>query len=293
MRREQVILISGCSSGIGRATALEAARRGHRVFASARDPSSLQSLQAEARGPIGALSLDVRDRASCAAAVRTVLAGAGRLDALVNNAGFAQYGSVEDVSLERWQAQFDINVFGTLRLTQAALPAMRQARSGTIVNVSSVGGKVSIPFASPYCSSKHALEAISDALRVEVSPFAIRVVVIEPGTITTKFEERARREAEPFLKGSGPYSDFYAGAERAMDVDMRRGELPPQAVARVIVDAIESERPATRYPITLLARLLIPLRRLLPDRYFDWQMKRMLKLPDPPRAAPAGRDRAD
>jgi len=282
VRREQVILISGCSSGIGRAAAIEAARRGHRVFASARDPQSIASLGAQAGAQIQSLRLDVQDAASCAAAVQSVLAEAGRLDALVNNAGFAQYGSVEDVSIERWQAQFDVNVYGALRLTQAALPAMRRARSGTIVNVSSVGGKVSIPFASPYCSAKHALEAISDALRVEVSPFGIRVVVVEPGTITTRFEERARREADPFLKGTGPYSTFYVGAEHAMDVDLRKGELPPEAVARVIVDAIESERPRTRYAVTLLARLLIPLRRLLPDRYFDWQMRRMLKLPSPP-----------
>jgi NAD(P)-dependent dehydrogenase (short-subunit alcohol dehydrogenase family) len=213
--------------------------------------------------------------------VRSVLAEAGRLDALVNNAGFAQYGAVEDVPIERWQAQFDVNVFGAIRLTQAALPAMRKSRTGTIVNVSSVGGKVSIPFASPYCSAKHALEAISDALRVELSPFSIRVVVVEPGTITTRFEERALREADSFLKGSGPYSAYYPEAERAMNVDLRRGELPPDAVASVILGAIESDRPRTRYPVTLLARMLIPLRRLLPDRYFDWQMKRMLKLPSP------------
>ena len=293
MRREQVILISGCSSGIGRAAAVEADRRGHRVFASARDPQSIASLGEQSGARIRVLRLDVQDAASCAAAVQSVLAEAGRLDALVNNAGYAQYGSVEDVSIERWQAQFDVNVFGALRLTQAALPAMRRARSGTIVNVSSVGGKVSIPFAAPYCSAKHALEAISDALRVEISPFGIRVAVIEPGTITTRFEERARREADSFLKGAGPYSPFYAGAEHAMDVDLRKGELPPEAVARVIVDAIESEQPRTRYPVTLLARLLIPLRRLLPDRYFDWQMRKMLKLPSPPPAAPGDRRRPD
>jgi NAD(P)-dependent dehydrogenase (short-subunit alcohol dehydrogenase family) len=282
VRREQVILISGCSSGIGRAAAIEAARRGHRVFASARDPQTIASLGEQTGARIRTLRLDVQDAASCAAAVQSVLAEAGRLDALVNNAGYAQYGSVEDVSIERWQAQFDVNVFGVLRLTQAALPAMREARSGTIVNVSSVGGKVSVPFASPYCAAKHALEAISDALRVEVSPFGIRVAVIEPGSITTRFEERARREADSFLKGAGPYSPFYGGAERAMDVELRMGELPPEAVARVIVDAVESQRPRTRYPLTLLSRLLIPLRRLLPDRYFDWQMRRMLKLPSSP-----------
>ena len=281
MRREQVILISGCSSGIGRATAIEAARRGHIVFATARDAGAIHDLESVREGAsIRTLPLDVQDPDSCAEAVRSVLASAGRLDALVNNAGYAQYGSVEDVSIDRWQRQFDVNLFGAIRLTQAALPAMREAKSGTIVNVSSLGGKLSIPFASPYCSVKHALEAISDALRVELTPFGIRVVVIEPGTITTKFEERARREVEQLMKGSGPYSRFYGGAERAMDVEFRKGELPPEAVARVIVAAIESDRPKTRYPITMLSRLMIPLKRLLPDRYFDWQMKKLLKLPD-------------
>jgi NAD(P)-dependent dehydrogenase (short-subunit alcohol dehydrogenase family) len=278
VRREQVILISGCSSGIGRATAKEAARRGHVVFATARDPKALEDLGDAVR----ALRLDVQDAASCAAAVEAVLAGAGRIDALVNNAGYAQYGSVEDVGIDLWQKQFDVNLLGAIRLTQAALPAMRKARSGTIVNVSSVAGKVSIPFASPYCSVKHALEAVSDALRVELIPFGIRVAVVEPGTITTKFEERALREVAPMMKGGGPYAAFYAEAERAMAVDFRKGELPPESVARVIIDAIESERPRTRYPITSLSRLLIPLKRLMPDRYFDRQMKKMLKLPDPP-----------
>jgi NADP-dependent 3-hydroxy acid dehydrogenase YdfG len=281
VRREQVILITGCSSGIGRATAMEGAARGHVVFASARDPKSLAGLESSAR--MASLRLDVQDQASCSEAVRKVLEAAGRIDALVNNAGFAQYGAVEDVSIESWKREFDVNVFGAVRMTQAVLPAMRQARSGTIVNVSSLGGKVSIPFAAPYCSSKHALEAISDALRVELSPFGVRVVVIEPGTITTKFEERARREVEPLMKGSGPYAPFYGEAERAMDVEFRKGELPPEAVARVIVNAIESEKPKTRYPITVLSKAIIPLRRLLPDRFFDRQMKKLLKLPDPAR----------
>jgi NAD(P)-dependent dehydrogenase (short-subunit alcohol dehydrogenase family) len=277
VRREQVLLITGCSSGIGRATALEAARRGHLVFASARDPRTIRDL--EGQGSIRALRLDIQDSASCVEAVRRVLQEAGRVDALVNNAGFAQYGAIEDVSIERWQQQFDVNVFGTVRMTQAALPAMREARGGTIVNMSSVAGKLSIPFAAPYCSTKHALEAISDALRVEVSPFGIRVVVIEPGPIVTKFEERARKEVDPILKGKGPYSPFYGEAERAMDGDFRRGELPAEAVARVVLRAVEARRPKIRYQVTAMSRTVIPLRRLLPDRYFDRQMKKVLKLP--------------
>jgi len=278
VRHEQVLLITGCSSGIGRAIALEAARRGHIVFASARDRNAIRDLEAQS---IRTLQLDVQDAASCAEAVQIVRRDTGRLDALVNNAGYGQYGAIEDVSIERWEQQFDVNVFGTVRMIQAALPPMREARRGTIVNMSSVAGKLSIPFAAPYCAAKHALEAISDALRVELSPFGIRVVVIEPGPIVSQFEERARREVNSLLKGKGPYSRFYGEAERAMEGDFRRGQLPAEAVARVVLKAVEARRPKIRYTLTLMSKTLIPLRRILPDRYFDWQMKKTLKLPKP------------
>jgi len=278
VRHEQVLLITGCSSGIGRAIALEAARRGHVIFASARDRNAIRDLEAQS---IRTLQLDVQDAASCAEAVQIVRREAGRLDALVNNAGYGQYGAIEDVSIERWEQQFDVNVFGTVRMIQAALPPMREARRGTIVNMSSVAGKLSIPFAAPYCAAKHALEAISDALRVELSPFGIRVVVIEPGPIVSQFEERARREVNSLLKGKGPYSRFYGEAERAMEGDFRRGQLPAEAVARVVLKAVEARRPKIRYTLTLMSKTLIPLRRILPDRYFDWQMKKTLKLPKP------------
>lgn len=272
------ILITGCSSGIGRATAIEAAGRGHSVFATARTRESLADLAA--RDGVHALALDVTDASSIRAAVASALERAGRLDALVNNAGYGQYGAVEDVSAEEWRRQFDVNLFGAVEAARAVLPAMRQARSGTIVNVSSVGGKIAIPFAAPYCASKHALEALSDCLRVEVAPFGIRVVVVEAGPISTRFTERARETVARMLTRPGPYSPFYPDAERAMDTDFQAGSLPPAAVARVIVRAIESDRPKTRYRITPMARVLIPLRRLLPDRYFDRRMKKALRLPD-------------
>jgi NAD(P)-dependent dehydrogenase (short-subunit alcohol dehydrogenase family) len=277
MRAPQAILITGCSSGIGRATALEAASRGHRVFASARDPGSLAPL---AERGIEALRLDVTGPESIRAAVGAVLGQAGRLDALVNNAGYAQYGAAEDVVPEEWRREFDVNLFGAIEVIRAVLPSMREARRGTIVNVSSVAGKIAIPFASPYCASKHALEAVSDALRLEVAPFGVRVVVIEAGPITTRFAERARAGVDRMLKSAGPYSVFYKNAERAMETDFQAGSLPPEAVARVIVRAIESDKPRIRYRITRMARILIPLRTLLPDRLFDRRMKAALKLPD-------------
>jgi NAD(P)-dependent dehydrogenase (short-subunit alcohol dehydrogenase family) len=273
-----VILITGCSSGIGRAAALEAAGRGHRVFATARDLGSLSGLPASPN--LETLSLDVTDAASIRRAVESLTAKAGRLDAVVNNAGFAQYGAVEDVSAEAWRRQYEVNVFGAVEVLRAALPAMRRSGGGTVVNVSSVGGKVSIPFAAPYCSSKHALEAISDALRVELFPFGIRVVVIEAGPVTTRFDERARAEVAPLLDRPGPYAPFYPAAKRAMETDFARGPVPPERVARVIVDAIEARRPRTRYGITRMARSLIFLRRILSDRWFDRQMRKALKLPD-------------
>ena len=273
-----VILITGCSSGIGRATALEAAARGHRVFASARDREGLREL--EEGGAIRCLALDVTDAASIRGAVASVLAEAGRVDALVNNAGYGQYGAAEDVTAEEWRRQFDVNLFGAIEAARAVLPAMREKRTGTIVNVSSVAGKIAIPFAAPYCASKHALEAFSDALRVEVAPFGIRVAVIEAGPIETRFGDRARAGVARMLAGSGPYSPFYGNAERAMDTDFQAGKLPAEAVARVVVEAIESDAPKTRYRITRMARALILLKRLLPDRFFDWRMKKALKLPD-------------
>ncbi len=278
MHRNQTILITGCSSGIGRATALEAAGRGHRVFATARDRTSISDL--DGRNGMSVLRLDVTDPASIARAVETAVAGAGRLDAVVNNAGYGQYGAIEDVPLEDWRRQFDVNVFGGLAVTRAALPAMRDRRHGTIVYVSSVAGKISIPFAGPYCAAKHAVEAIADALRVEVAPFGIRVVIVEPGPIETRFEETARAQVDRFLHGQGPYAPFYPGAERAMNKDFQMGKLPAQAVARVIVDAIEARRPRVRYPITSMARLFLPAKRLLPDRFFDWRMKKVLRLPN-------------
>jgi NAD(P)-dependent dehydrogenase (short-subunit alcohol dehydrogenase family) len=274
----QVVLITGCSSGIGRSAALEAARRGHQVFASARNRNDLADLE---RGDLHALSLDVTDGASVRSAIGSVLSRAGRLDALVNNAGYAQYGAAEDVSAEEWRAQFDVNFFGTLEVTRAALPALRAAGGGTIVMVSSVAGKVPVPFAAPYCSAKHALEALSDALRVELYPFGIRVAVVEPGPTPTRFTERARSLVAPLMSRPGPYRTLYAGAERAMDGDFQKGGQSAEAVARVIVDVLEASRPRARYPVGAMARALIPLKSVLPERWLDWMMRRSLRIPGP------------
>jgi NAD(P)-dependent dehydrogenase (short-subunit alcohol dehydrogenase family) len=272
-----VVLVTGSSSGIGLATVREAARRGHRVYASARRPERLAELLGAC--PATPIALDVAEPGAAAAAVRQILAAEGRLDALVSNAGYAQYGAIEDVSAEEWRRQYDVNVFGAIETIRAVLPPMREARSGTIVVVSSVGGRVTIPFAAPYCSSKHALESLCDSLRVEVAPFGVRVAVVEPGPVDTRFDERALESVERMLRRPGPYSPLYGGAERAMKGDFQTGKLPPEVVARVIVDALESARPKTRYRLTSMARLLIPLRPLLPDRLADAAFRFSLRLP--------------
>jgi len=273
----QVILVTGCSSGIGRAAALEAARRGHRVFASARNVADLAEIT---RPPsIEPLALDVADPRSIAAAVRRVAEAAGRIDALVNAAGYAHYGAVEEISPAEWRAQFEVNFFGAVDLTRAVLPRMRDARRGTVVMVSSVGGRIVVPFAAPYCASKHALEAVADSLRVETAPFGVRVVVVQPGPVETRFADKARRLVAPLIARPGPYRELYAGAERAMNGDFQRGGGSAESVARVIVDAIEARRPRPRYRVTPMARLLIPMRRVLPDRAVDALMRRSLRLP--------------
>ena len=281
MSSARVILVTGCSSGIGRATALEAALRGHRVFASARKRSDLAEL--ERRENLEALVLDVTDAASVRAAADRVLARAGRLDALVNNAGYGQYGASEEVTLDEWRAQFDVNLFGAIAVMQAVLPAMRAAGGGTIVNVSSVAGRVTVPFAGPYSASKHALEALSDALRVELGAFGIRVVLVEPGPIETRFGDRARSIVAPLLSRPGPYREVYTLAERAMDGEFQKGKLPAEAVGRVILDAIEARRPRARYPVGRIAHALMPLKRALPDRWFDALMRRSLGMSPGPK----------
>ena len=279
MHTPLTVLITGCSSGIGRATALEAASRGHRAFATARDPAGVADLAG--MSGMGALRLDVTDPVSIREAAAAVQSRTGRIDALVNNAGFAQYGAVEDVTAQEWRRQFDVNLFGAIEVTRAFLPAMRNARRGTIVNVSSVAGKIAIPFSAPYCASKHALEALSDALRVEVAPFGIRVVVVEAGPVSTQFTARARAGVARMLSSPGPYSPFYPNAERAMEGDFQAGSLRPESVARLILDAIESPNPKTRYRIGRMAKIFIPLRRVLSDRSIDRRMKKVLRLPDP------------
>jgi NAD(P)-dependent dehydrogenase (short-subunit alcohol dehydrogenase family) len=263
----KAVLITGCSTGIGRATADHLARSGLTVYASARRPESIEDLkQAGCR----TLALDVTDEDSMRAAVTAVEEAEGAVGALVNNAGYSQSGALETISLDDVRRQFETNVFGLLRMCQLVLPGMRRQRHGRIVNVSSMGGKLTFPGGGIYHATKHAVEAISDALRFEVKGFGVDVSVIEPGLIKTNFAETAVRSV---THEEGPYAEFNSAvsASTAGAYEGPFGKLGggPETVARAIEKAVTAERPRTRYPVTLSARFFLTQRALLPDRAWD------------------------
>lgn len=281
------VLITGCSTGIGRATATRLAGRGWTVYASARRLDSIADL---ADAGCRTLALDVTDEASMRTAVEAVEAEHGSVGALVNNAGYSQSGAVETLPMERLRAQFETNVFGLVRMCQLVLGGMRRAGRGRIVNISSMGGKLVFPGGGAYHASKYAVEALSDALRFEVNGFGVRVVVVEPGLITTNFGETA---AGSLAEAAGddperrddPYAAFNAAVGAATvgvyEGPMKRLGGGPDAVARTIERAIESARPRPRYKVTASARLALGQRALLSDRAWDAVMRSQFPSPKP------------
>jgi NAD(P)-dependent dehydrogenase (short-subunit alcohol dehydrogenase family) len=263
------VLITGCSSGIGRATALRLARRRDlTVYASARKVDTLTDLAAAG---CRVLSLDVTDEESMAAAVRTIETEHKAVGVLVNNAGYGEYGTIEETSLQRVRAQFETNVFGLARLTQLVLPGMRAAGRGRVVNISSMGGRLVFPTGGYYHASKYAVEAISDALRFEVAPFGISVVLIEPGLIRTGFGDTVTRTLAGSAVADGPYAALTAtsDAQTRQSYRSRLLAVEPPAVARVVDRAIRARRPKARYVVTPAARMLVHTRRLFGARVFD------------------------
>jgi NAD(P)-dependent dehydrogenase (short-subunit alcohol dehydrogenase family) len=273
----QVVLITGCSTGIGRATAERLARAGHTVYATARRPESIEDLK---ESGCRTLALDVTSEESMSAAVAAVEEAEGGIGALVNNAGYSQNGAVETVPLADVRAQFETNVFGLLRMCQLVLPGMRRRGEGTIVNLSSMGGRFTLPGGGIYHATKHAVEAISDAMRFEVSSFGVHVVLIEPGIIRSSFGETA---AGSVSAGDGPYAEFNAAVAEANATasDGPLGKLggEPDDVAKVIEAAIAARRPRSRYRVTASARVLLTQRRLLPDRAWDRVMSAAFRRP--------------
>ena len=281
----KAVLITGCSSGIGRATALRLVRSGWRVYATARRPEAIAELQ---DAGCRTLALDVTSEPSMSAAVEEVERAEGAVGVLINNAGYSQSGAIETVSIDAARRQFETNVFGLARLTQLVLPKMRAQRWGKIVNVGSMGGRLTFPGGGYYHATKHALEAISDALRFELRGFGIDVILLEPGLITTEFGEVAAASMSEnsfpaTAAGEDPYAQFNAtvGAvtKGAYDGPMRRLGAGPERVARAIEKALTRRRPPARITITPSAKLTIGTRRVLSDRAWDAAMRRQFPQP--------------
>lgn len=289
--RSKVVLITGCSSGIGRATALRLAAANHHVYATARKPEQLREL---AEHGCRTLALDVTDEASTSAAVAVVEQAHGAVDVLVNNAGYSQSGAIEAVSLDRIRAQFETNVFGAVRLIQLVMPAMRARRAGTIINLSSMGGKLVFPGGGFYHASKYAIEAISDALRFEARGFGIDVVLIEPGLIKSGFSEAA---VSTMQSAASVYDEFHAAVARATKESYERGPLAklagrPDDVAKVIEKAIAARRPRARYVVSPSGKLLLAQRKLLSDRLWDWFLRTSFPTPGEAKKLASGKSGA-
>jgi NAD(P)-dependent dehydrogenase (short-subunit alcohol dehydrogenase family) len=276
----KAVLITGCSSGIGHATAEELAGRGWTVYATARRPESIEDLAAKG---CKTLALDVTDEDSMAAAVAAVEQAEGAVGVLVNNAGYSQSGAVESVPLDQVRRQFETNVFGLIRMCQLVLPKMREQRWGKIVNIGSMGGKLTFPGGGLYHATKYAVEAISDALRFEVRGFGVDVILVEPGLIVTGFGDAATATVPG--GGDGPYAHFNEAVGK-LTTDAYKGPMaklggPPEKVARTIAGSLESKRPKGRYPVTASARLMITQRKITPDRAWDLMMRTQFPTPEP------------
>ena len=272
----KVALVTGASSGIGEATARQLAAAGFTVYAAARRTERMQQLTEAGIRPI---AMDVTDDASMQTGVKTILNEQGRIDALVNNAGYGSYGALEDVPMSEARAQMEVNVFGAARLIQLVLPQMRAQRSGTIVNVTSMGGKITTPLGAWYHATKFALEALSDCLRMEVARFGIDVVVIEPGGIRTEWSGIAAEKVRA-VSSSGPYApQGNAVANSLTSESTHQRSSPPELIGRTITKAVTARRPKTRYAVGYGAKPMIALHGLLPDRTFDAFIRRATSVP--------------
>jgi NAD(P)-dependent dehydrogenase (short-subunit alcohol dehydrogenase family) len=269
---QPVVLISGASSGIGMETAHLLAENGYIVYGAARRVERMDALK-----PYGVkiIGMDVVDDKSMTAAIKHILNNEGRLDILINNAGFGFYGAVEDVSLEDARYQMEVNVLGAARLAQLVLPGMRDRRYGKIINISSIAGKVATPFGGWYHASKFALEGLSDSLRNEVKPFGIDVILIEPGGIKSEwgpiaFENLEKSSERSIYKEA--VSKFATAFKKTMDK-----HSDPDVIAKLILKAIEAERPKARYSAGYMAKPTLLMRKLLCDKMLDSLFLRMLK----------------
>ncbi len=267
----EVVLITGCSTGIGRDLAQRLAQAGYTVVATARKAESLAGLDVALKLP-----LDVTQPDSVRQAVDSVLQRFGRIDVLVNNAGYSQCGAIEELSDDQVRQMFDVNVFGVQRMVRAVTPQMRQQKGGRIINISSIAGKMSTPVNGTYSASKFALEGLSDALRLELRPFGIWVILVEPGAIKTNFDQTVQAHAQEILANlASPYQPFYQ-KHQSFSEAMRKHEPGPEAVSKVIQQAMEAPRPKARYlaGVTFSGRLVLHLR----DWVWDLVARQMFKV---------------
>jgi len=269
---KKVALVTGASSGIGAETAKLLVKNGFTVYGAARRLDRMQVLKVEG---VNLIAMDVTDDASMVAGVNNIIDAEGRIDVLVNNAGYGSYGSVEDVPISEAKNQFEVNIFGLARLTQLVLPYMRRQGSGRIINISSIGGKIGEPHGAWYHATKYAVEGLSDSLRMELKEFGIDVVIIEPGAIKTEWTGIA---ADNLLKMSGhtayaqlanKHAKMFAGADKFAS--------EPIVVAKTIAKAATVKKPRTRYATGGGAKIILFLRRVLTDRMFDKVMLGMMK----------------
>ncbi len=272
----QIVIVTGASAGIGEATARRLAAEGATVVISARRTDRLEALQREiesAGGRALAVAGDVTSPQDRERLVQETMRAFGRIDGLVNNAGYGQRGPIELVPVEAIRQNFETNLFSLIALTQLVIPIMRAQTSGRIINISSVAGRIARPLSSVYDATKHALEAISDGMRGELAPFGIKVVVIEPGFIITEFLGVATQNARPIIENAGPYTDSF---ERLSGVIHRLRKMAgrPEDIAEVIFKALASRSPRTRYAAPGHARFALAVKRLLPTRLFDYVLSK-------------------
>ncbi|MBY6266253.1 oxidoreductase [Azospirillum sp. 412522] len=263
---KKTALVTGASSGMGKDIAKRLIEDGFQVYAAARTIGKMEDL-----ADLGArlLRLDVSSEDEVTAAVATILAEAGGVDVLVNNAGFGLYGPIEEVTLDEARYQFEVNLFGVARLTQLLLPAMRVRRSGTIVNITSMGGKIYSVLGAWYHATKHALEGWSDCLRLEVAQFGVKVVIVEPGVIETGFGDAASRSLLERSAG-GPYAKLAEAVANSIASTYGKGTgSPGTVIADVVSKAVKARKPQTRYAAGRYAKMLLGMRRWLSDRTFD------------------------
>jgi len=275
--RTKTILITGATAGIGRATALGLARAGHRVLATGRNPAVLDEVKREAPdGRVSTIVLDVTHRGQLADAVKQVamLTNGDGIDVLINNAGFGVVAPTSEVSERDVRAQYETNVFGLLAVTQAFVPQMRARGSGTIINVSSVGGRLTLPFLGSYNSTKYAVESLSDALRNELRPFGIHVALVEPGLINTNFGSRSTKNVERFVGPGSHYTEALSNMDAMLETSEAMG-VPPERIAKAIIGLVAARRPRARTVAPFSAQLALRLASVLPTAWLDVVLRRV------------------